>query len=164
MAPVAVRSGMTLLVPFDGSPLAETALERAARFGDLTNEEVLAVTVVPETASYARDRGWLDPDEQFDPDRIADRFERRVGLLAPEARFEAVTPDDVEGSTVTMDVIRTIRKTARDEDASVLFVGSDNVGRVTGPLASVGDPIAADQRYDVHIVRHSSGRDGVEQL
>lgn len=159
MAFVSVGTDMTLLVPFDGSSLSETALERAVRFGDLTSEDVLAVTVIPGEPSYAREHGWLDPDEQFDPDRIADRFERQVGLLAPEARFEAVRPVDVEGSTVTMDVIRTIRRTASDVDASILFVGSENVGRVTGPLASVGDPLAADQQYDVHIVRHPDGGD-----
>lgn len=148
---------MTLLVPFDGTPLSETALERAVRFGDLTNEEILVVTVIPAEESYARERGWLDPDEPFDPDRLAKQFERRVGLLAPEAGFEAARPDEVENSTVTMDVIRTIRRIASDVDASILFVGSDNVGRISRPLASVGDPIAADQRYDVHIVRHASG-------
>lgn len=147
---------MTFLVPFDGSPLSETALQRAVEFGAIMDEEVLAVTVLPDDESYARERGWLDDDKPFDRDAVGDRFERRVRELAPEATFETRRPDDVEESTATMDVIRAIRQAAHEVDASILFVGSDNVGRVSEPLASVGDPIAKDQQYDVHIVRHAS--------
>lgn len=147
---------MTLLVPFDGSSLAETALERAIRFGNLLNEDVLAVTVLPDSTSYATERGWVEPNEPYDPDELTAQFEQRVKLLAPEASFETVRPDEVEGSTTTMDVVRTIREVAKDVEASILFVGSDNVGRISEPLASVGSPIATDQHYDVHIVRHAT--------
>jgi hypothetical protein len=44
---------------------------------------------------------------------------------------------------------------AQDEGATVLFVGSENAGRVSTPVSSVGDPVSEDPRYDVHIVRHT---------
>lgn len=146
---------MTLLVPFDGSALSETALRRAVEFGELMDEDVLALSVVPDDEGFARDRGWVDDDEPFRAEAFGEELRQRVDGIAPGARFELVQPDDVEGSSRTMDVIRTIRRVASDVDASILFVGSENVGRVTEPLASVGDPIARDQRYDVHIVRHA---------
>mgnify|MGYP003836178145 CR=1 FL=1 len=39
---------MTILVPFDGSDLAEAALIRATQFGNLFDEDVLAVSVIPK--------------------------------------------------------------------------------------------------------------------
>jgi len=39
---------MTLVVPFDGSELAEAALVRATEFGNVLEEDVLAVSVIPK--------------------------------------------------------------------------------------------------------------------
>lgn len=49
---------MTLVVPFDGTPLSEAALARAAELGTVFDAPVLAVTVVPaDNADYAIERG-----------------------------------------------------------------------------------------------------------
>ena len=49
---------MVLVVPFDGSALAEAALDRAAQFSETFDAELLAVTVIPNgNAAYARERG-----------------------------------------------------------------------------------------------------------
>ena len=61
---------MTLLVPFDGSELAEAALRRAPEFASYRDEEVAALTVVPEDESFATECGWIEPDEPYDPDEI----------------------------------------------------------------------------------------------
>jgi len=58
---------MTVLAPFDGSRLAETALKRAATFGDSWDEDVVALTVLPEDPSFAVERGWIDDESEFDP-------------------------------------------------------------------------------------------------
>jgi hypothetical protein len=34
-----------------------------------------------------------------------------------------------------------------------VFVGSENAGRVSTPISSVGSPVSEDPDYDVHIVR-----------
>jgi hypothetical protein len=36
-----------------------------------------------------------------------------------------------------------------------VFIGSENAGRVSTPVCSVGAPVSEDPRYDVHIVRHA---------
>ena len=59
---------MTLLVPFDGSTLSTAALEKASEHAELTDEDVVAVTIVPDDGDYARERGWIQDHEQFDPD------------------------------------------------------------------------------------------------
>ncbi|WP_331233313.1 hypothetical protein [Natronorarus salvus] len=41
-----------------------------------------------------------------------------------------------------------------ERDREVVFLGSENVGSVVTPLASVGARVAAGETYDVHIVRH----------
>lgn len=77
---------MTLLVPFDGSPLAKTALDRAVRFGNLLNEDKLAMTVLPNEESYTRDRIWISSDDPFDTDKIANQLEQQVRLIAPRSK------------------------------------------------------------------------------
>ncbi|WP_238330966.1 hypothetical protein [Haloglomus irregulare] len=58
---------MTLVVPFDGSDLAEAALVRATEFGSVFDEDVLAVSVIPKgNKEYAREHGWIGQDKEFD--------------------------------------------------------------------------------------------------
>jgi len=147
---------MTLLVPFDGSELSEAALERATEFAEFTGENVVALTVVPDEREYALSRNWLDADDPFDPDAIAERFRDRVADIAPEAEFRYETPEDVSSmASITTDVIRTIRAVAHDVEASVVFIGSENAGRVSSPVSSVGAPVSEDPGYDVYIIRHA---------
>jgi nucleotide-binding universal stress UspA family protein len=147
---------MTYLVPYDGSRLSEAALARADEFAGFTGERLVALTVVPPDPEYARRRGWLGPDEALDVDAVADRLAERVAAVAPEATFRhEETGDSDPVATVEMDVTRAIRRVAADVAADVLFVGSENAGRVSSPLTSVGSPISEDPAYDVFIVRHA---------
>ncbi|QFU82998.1 universal stress protein [Natronorubrum aibiense] len=145
---------MTLLVPFDGSELARNALEKAATFGELLDEEVVALTVIPDDAEYARERGWITDGEPFDPETIEAGMKTRAADVAPEAtvRTERVNSDEPT-STSTTNVVREIRRIAGEIDASVVFIGSENAGSVIAPQSSVGSPVANDQRYDVYVVR-----------
>ncbi|MFB6217593.1 MAG: universal stress protein [Halobacteriaceae archaeon] len=147
---------MTLLVPFDGSELSVAALERARDLADARDEDVLAVTVLPADAEYARSRGWVDGDEHLDPDRVEERLGRQVADVAPGAAYRcAVVESDDPLASAEMDVARTVRQVAAEVDASVVVVGSENAGRVARPLTSVGSPVSEDPRYDVYIVRHA---------
>ncbi|GAB6860539.1 universal stress protein [Haloplanus litoreus] len=148
---------MTLLVPFDDSALAETALKRACEFGAYRNEAVVALTVIPDDRSFAVERGWIDPNEAYRPDDLCVRFQQRVRAVDDGVEFRCERPTDSEDATATAtdDVTRTIRAVAGELDVSILFVGSENAGRVSSPMTSVGDPLSSDARYDVHIVRHA---------
>ncbi len=147
---------MTLLVPFDGSELSEAALERATEFAEFTGEDVLALTVVPDEVEYALSRNWVDAEEPFDPDAIAERLRERVADIAPGADFRYEVPEDVSSmASCTTDVVRTIRTVAHAVDASVVFIGSENAGRVSSPVSSVGAPVSEDPSYDVYITRHA---------
>jgi len=124
--------------------------------GDFTGEEVVALMVVPPEEEYARDRGWIDPDEPFDPDLVAGRLRDRAEAVAPSATLRTEVPEDVSATaSITTDVVRTIREVAAEVKASIVFVGSENAGRVSTPLSSVGTPVSDDPRSDVHIVRHA---------
>jgi len=148
---------MTVLAPFDGSRLAETALKRAATFGDSWDEEVIALTVIPEDPSFAVERGWSDTESDFDPRALRDHFAERVFEIAPEATFRCEIPDDSDVLTATAidDVTRTVRHVAAELDVSVIFIGTENAGRISSPVTSVGSPLSKDPQYDVHIVRHA---------
>jgi len=148
---------MTVLAPFDGSRLSKTALRRAATYGDSWDEEVVALTVIPKEASFAVERGWIADDSTFDPAALCEEFGRRVAEIAPEATFRCEVPEDSDVPTATAidDVTRTVRHVAGELDVSVIFIGTENAGRISGPVTSVGSPLSKDPQYDVHIVRHT---------
>ncbi|QIO21194.1 universal stress protein [Haloarcula sp. JP-L23] len=142
---------MTFVVPFDDSAHARAALVRAREFADALDEDVLAISVVPNNnVDYARKAGWLGPEESFDLDAIVASLERAVHDIAPEARFEYETcVREATGNRIA----KPIRKFARHNDASMVFVGSANAGRLVTTLGSVAGRISTDAAYDVVIVR-----------
>lgn len=150
---------MTLLAPYDGSELSKAAIRRATEFADYRGEEVVVLTVVPEDEGFALERGWIREGERYDPADVEDRFREEVAAVAPEATFRVERPESSASlaATTINDITRTIREVARQLDASIVFVGSDNAGRVSTPVTSVGSPISEDPEYDVHIVRHADG-------
>lgn len=147
---------MVFLVPFDGSTLSKAALRRATEYASLTDDGVVALSVLPEDEAFARERGWVPPGEEYGPKATATRLEAEAAEVAPDVEFRWELAEDVSSvSTTTLDIVRTIRQVAHEVDARVVFVGSENAGRVSAPLASVGGPVSEDPRYDVHIVRHA---------
>jgi nucleotide-binding universal stress UspA family protein len=148
---------MTLLVPFDDSPLSRAALRRASEFAGFMNREVVALTIIPDDTDYAEERGWLTAQTPSAFEAIAARLKGKAHEVAPNARFRAEPLDgeDDPVATTTLDVVRKIRQVANEEDAEILFVGSENAGRVASPLSSVGNPLSEDAAYDIHIVRHA---------
>jgi len=146
---------MTLLVPYDGSALSKTALSRAQTFAEYTDDDLLALVVIPDEPGYAHRHGWLEPEDAFDVGVVERKLTQDVRDVAPDAdvRAEFVENTEPTADTTTV-VVRTIKEVAGDVGARVVFVGSQNAGKVTRPLASVGGTVADDARYDVHIVRH----------
>lgn len=144
---------MTFVIPFDGSKLAEAALVRAVEYSTALEEDVTAVTVVPERKRYAREKGWIGEDEPFDVDAVVERLRDQVRDLAPDASFvsERIREFPPEERLATR-----IERLVLDCDPSVVFLGSDNVGRVVTPLTSVGVHLADEESYDVFIVRQPS--------
>jgi nucleotide-binding universal stress UspA family protein len=142
---------MTLVVPFDGSTLAEAALVRATEFGTVFDDDVLAVSVIPaENEAYARQRGWLGRTEEFDRDAVVSTLHTHVTDLCPSADFRHKLVDNHAPAGAIANRIRTV---AREEDASMVFIGSENAGHLVTAVSSVGSNVAADAAYDVVIVR-----------
>jgi len=150
---VVPRLGVTCVVAFDNSSLATTGLRRAVEYADAdaADEDAVAVTAIQRDAATARERGWLDDDEPFDAETVASTLAAAVETVDPDVGFEYATLD---AYAPRGRVSRTVRELAVEQGASVVFVGSDNAGRMVGGLASVGRTVSADDRYDVHIVRH----------
>ncbi len=143
---------MTLVVPFDGSELAEAALVRATEFGTVFDGDVLAVSVIPgDNVDYAGERGWIGPDEPFDLASIVSSLYKRVTDPCPSADFRHEVVDRYAPSG---EISTRVRKMAREEDASMVFIGSENAGHLVTAISSVGGAIATDNAYDVVIVRH----------
>ena len=141
---------MTFVVPFDGSTLASAALARAVEYGTALDEEVTAVTVVPERKKYAREKGWVTGEEPFDVDTIVERLRKQVETIAPSATFDYERIREFPPGEKIADHIERL---ALEYEPSVVFLGSDNVGRVVTPMTSVGVHVAATATYDVYIVR-----------
>jgi nucleotide-binding universal stress UspA family protein len=143
---------MTFVVPFDGQELSEAALVRAKEFNAVLNERVVAVSVIPrDDAEYARDRGWLEKGEPFDVKSIVGKLHEQVLELAPEANFRHTI---VSRYAPTGTIASQLRRHAKQEDASMVFIGSENAGRVVSTVSSVGGSVASDGAYDVVIIRN----------
>lgn len=156
---------MTFVVPFDGTDLSRSALASARlysiAFEDSTSEivewllpeqplDVVAISIIPESRRYAQRKGWIREDEDFNPREIAEELHKDVANITPNANFQY---ERIDGVASVGTISARIRQKAYELDASVLFIGSENAGRLVTPLSSVGHSIAADQRYDVHLVR-----------
>lgn len=167
---------MTFLVPFDGSPLARAALARARLYAmaleaappDLRREalregplDVIAVAVVPDSERYAREKGWLGPDEAFSVRGVVEDLHEQVTAVDPGASFQF---DRVDAAATAGTISHRLRRRAEAAEVSVVFVGSRNAGRIITPLTSVGGGVAADEDFDVHIVRQPLPPEARERL
>ncbi|MXR50708.1 universal stress protein [Halovenus sp. WSH3] len=143
---------MTVVVPYDSSPRSRAALRRADEFTDRT-ETVIAVTVIPNgNDRYARERGWLGEGESFDPEEVVRRLREEIREIDPDATFEYV----VTGRYAQPGQIASkIREFAKDRDARLVVLGSENAGRIVSNVSSVASTVTADSAYDVLIVRQS---------
>ncbi|MCD2202580.1 universal stress protein [Halobacterium sp. KA-6] len=142
---------MTYVVAFDDSPLSQAALGRAVAFAKATNESVVAVAAIPRDSAAARERGWLSGDETFSVERVAENLTDHVTDVDPDVEFDYRVVDKYAPRGR---VSREVRELAVEHDATVVFIGSDNAGRMVGGITSIGQNVSADDRYDVHIVRH----------
>jgi nucleotide-binding universal stress UspA family protein len=144
---------MVFVVPFDGSKLSTAALVRAVEFSTVLEEDVHAVSVIPEgNNEYARERDWIGPDERFDLERVVARLHRQVTEVAPSADFRHET---VEKYAPPGQIASELQNLATEVDATMVFVGSENAGRIVTGIGSVGARVAAEADYDVVIVRNS---------
>ena len=80
----------------------------------------------------------------------------RVTDLVPSADFEHRTVDRYAPSGK---ISTEVTKMAEQEDASMVFIGSENAGRVVTSVTSVGGAVADDSNYDVVIVRNRLSSD-----
>lgn len=144
---------MSIVVPFDDTPLSRAALARAHEFASPLGADIVVVSVIPRNREYARARGWLGESDPFELESVVEALAARVTDLAPDATFKYTTvgrrgaPGSIAGE---------IRKFARDVDADLVVIGSDNAGQIVTDVSSVGGAVAADSAYDVLIVRHES--------
>ena len=142
---------MTLFVPFDGSELAEAALVRATEFGNVFEEDVLAVSVIPDgNEDYARERDWIGQDEEFDLRSVVSTLHTQVTDVCPSADFRHKV---VDRHAPPGTIASRLRKVAKDEDISMAFIGSENAGHIVTAISSVGGSVAIAGSYDVVIVR-----------
>ncbi|MBX0294846.1 universal stress protein [Haloarcula nitratireducens] len=138
---------MVFLVPFDGSSLAEAALERAVEYAAALDSEVVAVSLVPTGTDYAQRRRQVDPHEDFAAETAASDLRRKIEEATDDAELHY---EDVSAYSAN-ELSETIRQVARDVGASVVFLGSADTEDVVVPIEELDD----EDAYDVHIVRRA---------
>lgn len=158
---------MTYLVPFDGSELSEAALFKARLYASALSDappvirdeiirekplNVVAVSVIPESARYAREMGWIKADEEFRTRLVVERLHQQVTELDPSAEFRF---ERVDAAARSGTISSRLRQKAKELDADTVFIGSENAGRIVTPLTSVAGGVAAEQDYDVCIIRNT---------
>lgn len=140
---------MIALVPFDGSDLSKAALGRAKEYADaLEGWAIVAVSVIPDDERYARSRGWVD--DVFSFEKVVSHLEDEVAEIAPKAAFEHRA---IGGYTTKGTIATEISSMIRKYGPRIVFIGSDNVGRIATPVTSVGGRAASTGDFDVYVVR-----------
>lgn len=144
---------MTLVVPFDGSELSDAALTRAKELGKLLDEDVVALSVIPQdNVEYAADRCWLESTGEFDLETVVSHLREQVRNVDQNAEFDYIlAPRQATPGTIANNV----RREARNRDATMVVLGSENAGRIVNRVSVVGTAIAMDDAYDVLIVRNT---------
>lgn len=141
---------MTLVVPYDGTELSQAALVRATQFDQILDGGIVAVTVIPNNnTTYAAERDWLRLDESFSPETIYTRLKEEVAEISPEATFEYIVVGKYAKSG---QIASKLRNFAKYRDAGIVFIGSENAGRLVHTVSSVGGTVAADRAYDTMII------------
>lgn len=156
---------MTFMVPFDGTRLARTALGTARQYSlaleaaphDVVewllpgqHVDVVAVSIIPQSARYAREKDWIRDDEEFANRKAVEELHRQVTDIVPYANFQYVR---VAGSARAGTISTRLRQQAEELEASIVFIGSENAGRIVTPLSSVGRGLAAEQAFHVYLIR-----------
>jgi nucleotide-binding universal stress UspA family protein len=143
---------MTVLVPFDGTALSTAALERGVELAAAFETDLQVLTVIPNgNVKYARERGWLDAGQQFEPEIVVRELSGTVSEIAPDAAFEYI----VVGRYAQPGMIASkIRNFARNVGADIVVLGSDNAGRIVTNVSSVAGSVASSSDYDIYVVRH----------
>jgi nucleotide-binding universal stress UspA family protein len=141
---------VTIVVPYDSSERSKAALRRAGEFTDYS-ETVVAVAVIPNgNERYAHERGWIEDQESFEPRQVVDRLREEVAGIDPDADFQyVVTSRYAQAGQIASE----IREFAKERDARLVVLGSENAGRIVSNVSSVASTVAADTTYDVLIVR-----------
>jgi nucleotide-binding universal stress UspA family protein len=139
---------MVFLVPFDGSPLADAALERAVTYAGALGTDVVAVSLIPTGSDYAQRRRRVDPTEDFAAETAASDLRRKIEEATDTAELNY---EDVSAYSAN-ELSDTIRQVARDVDATCVFLGSADTDDVVIPSSELDD----EDAYDVHIVRRVS--------
>lgn len=140
-------SDVTYLVAYDGGDRSGAALQRAAAFAGRTGAGLVVVSVLPTDDALAETYD-LTEDGTYDPEVAADRLRAAVEEVAPEAAFRTERVDAYAGKRR---IAGEIARVAREADADVVFLGSDDPGRVVRSVARVGDAGGSD--YDVFVAR-----------
>lgn len=140
---------MAFLVPYDGSRVAQAALDRAVTHGEALGEKVVAVSFVPTGSEYVQRRKWIEPEDDFAVNSARESLQRKI----EETIDDSERTFEESGASAPHDgVTEDIRQVANEVEASVLFVGTsedsdeDQLETPFGTVAPNGD-------YDVHLVR-----------
>ncbi|WP_075936365.1 universal stress protein [Halosegnis longus] len=143
---------MAVLVPFDGSVLAKSALFHGGRAAELDGTPLLAATVIPvNNTEYADKKGWITSDEEFDKKRIISRLRQQVEDCVSSAIFEHFSVGRYASSGT---MANRLRRVARNRDVTSIFIGSDAAGQALLGTESVGGRVLFEKDCDVAIIRN----------
>ncbi len=140
---------MVFLVPYDGSPVSEQALDCAIEHGRAMETAVVAVSLIPTGAEYAERRKWIEPGEEFAADTARAELERKIEETTDDAERNF---EDARAGSLGNGVAKQVRRVAEEVDASVLFVGTRTDAEDDRLLTPFGD-IEPEGGYDIHLVR-----------
>lgn len=145
---------MTFVVPFDGSPLSKEALRRATEFAPVKDATIVAVSIIPHNnKKYAKEQGWVDDESEYELEAVVNRLESQVEEIAPDAEYHHRLVDRWANSGT---IAARLKRFIRDEDTSMVFLGSENAGRIITSVSNIGPRLTTKNQIDIVLVRRLS--------
>lgn len=145
---------MTFVVPFDGTPLSREALLRATEFAPVKDATVVAVSIIPhDNKKYAKEQGWLDDESAYEVESVVRRLKSQVKEIAPDAEYHHRVVDRWANSGT---IAARLKRFIRDEDTSMVFLGSENAGNIITSVSNIGPRLTTKNQVDIVLVRRLS--------
>ncbi|KFI09104.1 universal stress protein [Massilia sp. BSC265] len=148
-----------ILVPTDGSPLSEAAVDAAIDFAQVRGSEIVALGVAVPEPSFQSLEGAMAYDPGLQVDVLLDHAQKHVDAIAARAQKAGLPCTPVTYSA--LDAAEAIVETARQHHCDLIIMGSHGRRGLSRLLAgSVTQAVLAHAPAPVMVLRPAAHEEG----
>ncbi|MCC2973923.1 universal stress protein [Massilia sp. IC2-476] len=145
-----------ILVPSDGSPVSEAAVEAAIDFAQARGSAIVALSVAVPEPSFQSLEGAMAYDPGLQPEVLLEHAQRNVDAVVVRADRAGVPCTALTCSA--LDIAEAIAATAREQGCDLIVMGSHGRRGLSRLIAgSVTQAVLANAPVPVMVLRPGAG-------